>query len=63
MTDHYTEKVYLTYADIETIRDALGIALDETYDAKLYRPLIDKFQWLLDDPDWIHSEKDNWKRR
>ena len=63
MSDHYTEKVYLTYEEIDAIKDALDIALGETYDNKVYQPLIDKFQWVLDDPEWIHSERDNWKRR
>ena len=63
MTDIYKESVYLTYDEIESVKDALEIALGETYDDKLYQPLIGKFQWLLDDPDWIHSERDNWKRR
>lgn len=63
MTDIYTEKVYLTYEEIDAIKDALDIALGETYDNKVYQPLIDKFQWVLDDPEWIHSERDNWKRR
>lgn len=67
MSDHYTEKVYLTYEEMDAIKDALEIALGEDYDPKRYNPLINKlinkFKWLLDDPDWISSDKDNWKRR
>lgn len=62
MTDIYKESVYLTYDEIENVKVALEIALDESYD-QVYQPLIDKFRWLLDDPDWIRSDKDNWKRR
>lgn len=61
MADKYTEAVHLTHAEMVQIQRRLIGDND--------KELANKFQWYIDDPDWIYSPASSyskgewWKRR